>query len=108
MRPTWKFTAAFSLLTVVLTVPLYAAPPESKKTANACQEVEEACKHAGFVDKGANQGKGLWSDCIKPIMEGRPQYKNARPLPKVSSEVVSSCKTQDPSFGEASKPKSKS
>ncbi len=109
MRHTWSFSAASCLLTVTLTVPLYAAPPESKETPNACREVEGACRHAGFVDKGSGEGKGLWSECIEPIMQGRPQSKGAKlPLPKVSSQVVSACKAKDPSYGEADKPKSKS
>ncbi len=112
MRHTWRFTAASCLLTV-LAVPLYAQTPSSKGTHKeipaACREVEGACRHAGFVDKGSGQGKGLWSECIEPIMQGRPQSKGAKlPLPKVSAQVVSTCRSEDPSYGEADKPKSKS
>ena len=115
MRHTWSFIAASCLLTVTLTVPLHAQSPSpgsketaKEKTPNACREVEGACRQAGFVDKGSREGKGLWSECIEPIMQGRPQAKGAKlPLPKVSAEVVSACKTHDPSYGQADKPKSK-
>jgi hypothetical protein len=35
-----------------------------------CKQIEAACKGAGFTKGDHKNGKGLWKDCIKPIMTG--------------------------------------
>jgi hypothetical protein len=106
MRCKWSLSAASCLLTLTMTVPLYAQTAAPKEETNPCGEVESACRSAGFVDKGANVGKGLWSDCIDPIMQGRT-VKAAKPLPKVNPQTVAACKAKSPNFGEPGKPKPK-
>jgi hypothetical protein len=108
MRHTWSSSAASYLLTLTLAVPLYAQTPAEKEASNPCNEVEAACRNAGFVEKGSSEGKGLWSECIEPIMQGRPQSKAAKlPLPKLDSKVVAACKAKHPTYGQEGKPKSK-
>jgi hypothetical protein len=34
-------------------------------------EIEQACTNAGFVKGEAAQGKGLFKDCMQPIMHGQ-------------------------------------
>jgi len=36
-----------------------------------CKAIEEACKKAGFVRGEAKEGKGLFKNCMKPLMEGQ-------------------------------------
>jgi hypothetical protein len=108
MRYTWSLSAASCLLSVTMAVPLLAQTPAPKEGTNPCWQVEGVCKKAGFIDKGTNVGKGLWSDCIEPIMQGKPQTKAAKlPLPEVSPQLVAACKAKDPSYGEGGKPKPK-
>jgi hypothetical protein len=81
---------------------------EPKHSAQACQAVVNACKGAGFIDGDSKQGKGLWSECINPLMRGTPQSHAATvQLPQVSPQTISDCHAADPSFGEpkAAKPK---
>jgi hypothetical protein len=101
MRNTWSLSTASCLLTLTMAVPLCAQSQET----NPCGQVESACKKAGFAEGESKLGKGLWSDCIEPIMQGR-QVKGIT-LPKVSPQVVAACKAKDPSFGEPGKSKPK-
>jgi hypothetical protein len=89
-----------------MAIPLYAQTPASKEDTNPCGEVETACRNAGFIDKGSELGKGLWSECIDPIMQGR-SVKAAIPLPKVSPQTVAACKAKNPNFGRPEKAKPK-
>ena len=113
MRYKWSLSAASCLLSVTFGAPLYAQSAEHQSAAHkevpaTCREVEGACRSAGFIDKGSNEGKGLWSECIEPIMQGRPQSKAAKlPLPKVSPNTVSACKSEDSSYGQGGRPKQK-
>ena len=99
MRIKWSLSAASCLLSLAAAVPSYAQTAAPKEEANPCGEVESACRNAGFVDKGSKVGKGLWSECIDPIMQGR-SVKAAKPLPKVSPQTVAACKAKSPNFGE--------
>jgi hypothetical protein len=80
--------------------------PKKADANSPCNQVESACKSAGFVD-GAKEGKGLWSDCIGPVMQGHPVSKGAKPLPRVDDKVVAACHAKDPTFGETRKAKPK-
>lgn len=40
------------------------------KPRKPCQNIRAACQTAGFV-KGDKQGKGIWRNCIKPILAGK-------------------------------------
>jgi hypothetical protein len=66
-----------------------------------CDQIKSACESAGFVEGGAKEGKGLTWDCINPILQGKPQPKQAsKPLPKIAPQIVAACKANNPKFGQ--------
>jgi hypothetical protein len=65
-----------------------------------CTIIKEACTSAGFIQGGAKDGKGLWLDCVSPIMQGTAPKKSVLPLPKVDSAQIAACKQKHPKFGE--------
>jgi hypothetical protein len=70
-----------------------AAP--AAKGDGPCAQIEKACASAGFVKSQAKQGNGLFVDCVKPIVSGQPQPKNAvRPLPSIDQGVVQACRAK--------------
>ncbi|HXU71770.1 MAG TPA: hypothetical protein VN947_20695 [Polyangia bacterium] len=36
-----------------------------------CQTIATACEAAGYHRGGHKEGKGLWKDCVAPILDGR-------------------------------------
>jgi hypothetical protein len=36
-----------------------------------CRQITHACKSAGFVRGEAKEGKGLFKDCVQPILKGQ-------------------------------------
>ena len=70
-----------------------AAP--AAKGPGPCTQIEKACESAGFVKGQAKQGSGVYVDCVKPIVSGQPQPKNAtRPLPSVDPALVQACRAK--------------
>jgi serine/threonine protein kinase len=68
--------------------------------SHPCAEITKACRAAGFVNGGSQDGTGMANDCIAPIIDGTPQPSNATiPLPKVSLDVVARCKAANPNYG---------
>jgi hypothetical protein len=65
-----------------------------------CEQIKQACLNSGFVDKEAKIGKGLWMDCVNPIMQSTTAKKSQLVLPNVDSAVVAACKAKHPKFGE--------
>jgi hypothetical protein len=65
-----------------------------------CQQIKSACLSAGFIPKDVKQGKGLWRDCVAPIIQGQTPNNATLPLPSVDPSVVSACKAKNPKFGE--------
>ena len=43
----------------------------AKKVGKPCQAIKAACEAAGFVKGGHKDAKGLWKDCIGPLMDGK-------------------------------------
>jgi hypothetical protein len=83
------------------TVCLSAEPASS----GACDQITNACKKAGFAEGQYQSGKGLWADCIDPIIRGTSQpAKSKLHLPSVNPQLVALCKQSNPSFGEPPKP----
>jgi N-acetylglucosamine-6-sulfatase len=75
------------------------AQPVSRQ--GACRQIRAACEQAGFTQGGAQQGTGLWVDCIRPIIRGTPpRPRTSKPLPQIDPQLVAACKAQNPSFGE--------
>ena len=65
-----------------------------------CAKITAACAQAGFVPNGAKMGLGIAVDCIRPIMIGTPQRKQAtKALPQVDPQVVRACRERNPDFG---------
>ena len=52
-----------------------------------CQKVKAACEAAGFKKGDHKDKKGLWKDCVDPVMNGKSVAGVT-----VSSEDVSACK----------------
>jgi hypothetical protein len=109
MRSKWSAKVTFCVLAVPLAAPLYAQTAGAKPDdAHPCNAITSACKNAGFIDGGSKLGKGLWDECIEPLMHGTPQSKEAKlPLPQVSPQLVAACHAKEPTFGfpQKSKPK---
>ena len=70
----------------------------AKKGSHFCVDVKKACEKAGFIKGNAKAGKGLWKDCIEPIMQGKTEGKSN--LPAIDPEIVKSCKTKHPNYGD--------
>jgi len=86
--------------------PVPAQP--AAKGGRPCAQITVACKKAGFAALGTKKGVGIVSDCIRPIMQGTPQRKEAtKPLPQIDPQLVAACKEQNPKFGTARGVKSK-
>jgi hypothetical protein len=50
---------------------------------------------------GARNGDGIQVDCIRPIMLGIAQPRNAtKPLPQLDPQIVAACKARNPDFGQ--------
>jgi hypothetical protein len=83
--------------------PAQSAPAQpASKGGRPCAQITAACKQAGFTPAGAKTGLGMVLDCIRPIMAGAPQRKQAaKPLPQIDPQVVAACKEQNPNFGAA-------
>jgi hypothetical protein len=81
------------------------APPAPAQAApgapmRPCAQIREACAQAGFIFNGANMGVGILVDCIRPIMAGAPQRRQAaKPLPEIDPQLVVACKSRNPNFG---------
>lgn len=62
-------------------------------TNHACWPIEQACSQAGFVRGASHSGYGLFSDCMNPIINGKPQPRNAVLSPPViNPDVIQSCR----------------
>ena len=92
------------LLVSLLVTPLLAQSAQSAPTQpvrwHPCAQITAACTRAGFVPNGAKLGAGIMVDCIRPIIAGSPQRKQAtKALPQVDPQIVAACNKRDPNFG---------
>ena len=68
--------------------------------AGPCGQITKACKDAGFGSGVGYVGKGLFTDCVNPLMQGKPQPRQATiPLPQVNPHIIAACKQIDPDYG---------
>ena len=91
-------------LLVVSAQPAQLRPTQAAATQTVpwhpCARITAACTRAGFAHYGAKMGFGMAVDCIRPIMFGTPQRKQAtKALPQIDPQVVEACKKRDPNFG---------
>jgi len=71
------------------------------QTEGPCRQIAAACRDAGFVQGGARNGEGIQVDCIRPIMLGIAQPRNAtKPLPQLDPQMVAACKARNADFGQ--------
>jgi hypothetical protein len=64
------FQAALIALFVVAAGAVGAEPPPAA-AEHPCHKVEAACKAAGFAKGGGKIGKGLFKDCVEPVLRGQ-------------------------------------
>lgn len=65
------FGALIVTFALSFTLGLVANPEHDHENPNhPCKEIAEACKAAGFHPGEHKSGKGLWKDCVKPVMAG--------------------------------------
>jgi hypothetical protein len=77
------------------------AQAQAPRRAGACGQIITACQQAGFERGAAKAGNGIAADCIRPIMQNRPQPRRAtKPLPQVAPEMVAACAAANPNFGQ--------
>jgi hypothetical protein len=112
MRVTAVPLTLVSLL-VVSAQPAQLRPIQAAATQTVpwhpCARITAACTRAGFAHYGAKMGFGMAVDCIRPIMFGTPQRKQAtKALPQIDPQVVEACKKRDPNFGKGGRVKSQS
>ena len=81
--------------TVAITQPVQA------QGSGPCAQIKAVCEQAGFKPGGAKEGVGLVVDCIRPIVEDKPQRPKAvKPLPQIDPQLVAACKSKNPKFGQ--------
>jgi hypothetical protein len=95
MDHTLRSKIAFCVLAAASTGALYAqtAKTAAGPSSGPCQEVQSACSSAGFVIHGESEGKGLYADCMSPLLEGKAAPKGAKlALPKVDEKTLETCR----------------
>ena len=83
---------------IVLGFAVSPANAADKHPKSPCQQIEKACKSAGFVYGDSKQGKDIMRDCVNPIMQSKPA-PGPMALPTVDPNVVNVCKAKNPKFG---------
>jgi len=97
MRAVGSLVALIVVVLVASLLPLRAQPAPG----GPCNQIKTICEEAGFVAGAFPSGNGLDIDCIRPIIQRRPQRPEAsRPLPPVDPQLVAACHAANPSFGE--------
>jgi hypothetical protein len=72
-----RLVALGSVITLMGTLCWADTPPPPPNPApnggaeHPCKAIEQACSSAGFVKGEAAQGKGLFKDCMQPILQGQ-------------------------------------
>ena len=74
-----------TLLSLAFFLSLSLHAEESKN--HPCEKIKTACESAGFVKGDHKEKKGLYIDCMKPLLEGQSVAGVT-----ITSEDVSACK----------------
>lgn len=61
----------------------------AQKGDHPCQQIKAACESAGFVKGEHKEKKGLFKDCMQPIMAGQSVAGVS-----VGTDVISACKAK--------------
>lgn len=51
--------------------PAITSHVSSSVTQGPCKALKQACKAAGFYRHGHKEGKGIYKDCIKPLLDNQ-------------------------------------
>jgi hypothetical protein len=102
MRDKWSSNAVFCVVAAALAGPLYAQSA-TPKPEDPCEQIHNACIAAGYHERDANKGEGLWYDCVDPIMKGKKP--TGKKQPDVSSQVIAACRAKDPTYPSKAKAK---
>jgi hypothetical protein len=94
MKKIAYISSAFLVVFSVMKTPLAFAHAEGP-----CHKIKEQCQAAGFIQGDAKEGKGLWVDCVDPIIQGTTAKKSVLPLPTVDASTIAACKKARPKFG---------
>ena len=106
MRATPIPLTLVSLLVTGLLAQSAQSAPTQPVPWHPCARIAAACTQAGFVPNGTKRGLGIMSDCIRPIMLGTPQRKQAsKALPQIDPQVVAACNERNPNFGKGGRAK---
>ena len=64
-----------SLVVFVTGIALADTPPapggNAQRPVGPCRQIVQACRAAGFVRGQAKEGKGLFKNCVEPILAGQ-------------------------------------
>ena len=64
--------ALLAVLLLTIGANFSTANDEDKHDAkHPCHKIKVACEAAGFAKGGHKEHKGLWKDCIQPVMAGQ-------------------------------------
>lgn len=103
---------ALALLVLTLSVPAAFAKDTTKAKEvgkdHPCQRIQQACKAAGFIKGGAKEGKGLYVNCMEPILKGKTVEGvtvDAATLQSCQDNMAKSVQHNDKSKEASSKPK---
>ena len=102
MRDQWRLNAVFCVVAAALASPL-CAQSATPKPEDPCDQIHKACVAAGYKERDANQGEGIWYDCVDPIMKGKKP--TGKKQPDVSAQVIAACRAQDPTYPSKAKAK---
>jgi hypothetical protein len=76
-----------------------SAQAQAARQLSPCEKITVACESAGFVVGGAGAGKGLYQDCVAPLMQGQARPPSAKPLPIIDPQLKAACVAVQPNFG---------
>ena len=72
---------------------------QAPNNGEPCRQIIDACKANGFILGEYKEGKGLWRDCVCPIMNGtKPPANTELTLPSISPQTIANCKTKRPNI----------
>jgi hypothetical protein len=89
--------ASAAVLSVGISSALAQTP--TPRQPSPCEKITIACQAAGFVQGGGAEGKGLWKDCVTPLLFGPARPASAKPLPIIDPQLKAACLAAQPNFG---------